>query len=73
MKPVTIKYRPISFIPAYRTVSGSFPQNWGEVSAKQLIAIACVYKNRISDLAFLIGNVSFAHADIETHRRLRTL
>jgi len=53
MKPVTIKYRPIVFIPAYRTVSGSFPQNWGEVSAKQLIAIACVYKNRISDLAFL--------------------
>ncbi len=53
MKPVTIKYRPISFIPAYRTVSGSFPENWGEVSAKQLIAIACVYKKRISDLAFL--------------------
>lgn len=53
MKPVTIKYRPISFIPAYRTVSGNFPQNWGEVSAKQLIAIACIYKNRISDLAFL--------------------
>jgi len=53
MKPVTIKYRPISIISAYRTVSGSFPQNWGEVSAKQLIAVACVYKNRISDLAFL--------------------
>lgn len=53
MKPVTITYRPISFIPAYRTVSGSFPQNWGEVSAKQLIAVACGYKNRISDLAFL--------------------
>lgn len=52
-KPVTIKYRPISFIPAYRTVSGSFPQNWGEVSAKQIIAIACLYKNCISDVAFL--------------------
>ena len=53
MKSFTITYRPISFIPAYRTASGSFPQNWGEVSAKQLIAIACVYKNRISDLLFM--------------------
>ena len=53
MKPVTITYRPLSFLPIYRTVTGSFPQNWGEVSARQLIAIACLYKNRISDIAFI--------------------
>lgn len=58
MKPVTITYYPVMpnlfRHPIFsRTVSGNFPQNWGEVSAKQLIAIACVYKNRISDLAFL--------------------
>jgi len=53
MKSVTITYRPIRFIPFYRTKKGQFPQNWGEITAKQLIAVVCLYKNRITDTAFL--------------------
>lgn len=53
MKSVTIRYRPVKWLPIYRTVAGSFPQNWGDVTAEQLVAIACLYKNRISELLFL--------------------
>jgi hypothetical protein len=53
MKPITIRYRPISFIPVYRTVSGNFPENWNEISAAQLIAISCLYKGGSTDLHFL--------------------
>jgi hypothetical protein len=53
MKSITITYRPIPFLPLYRTVSGSFPANWGEITAPQLIAIACLYKGASTDLRFL--------------------
>ena len=53
MKPVTITYRPLSFLPISRTVTGNFPQNWGDVTPAQLIAIACLYRGSISDVAFL--------------------
>jgi len=53
MIPVNITYRPIRFIPFYREATGKFPQNWGEVNAKQLIAVACMYKKCISEVAFL--------------------
>jgi len=53
MKHIEIRYRPIPFLPFYRTVSGSFPENWGEITAPQLIAIACLYKGGSSDLRFL--------------------
>lgn len=53
MKKLEITYRPIHFLPFHRTVSGSFPKNWGEITAPQLIAIACLYKGGSSDLRFL--------------------
>jgi len=53
MKSITVKYRPITFLPLYRTVTGAFPENWGEISAKQLIAIARLYKNHTTDVEFL--------------------
>lgn len=68
MKPITIRYRPISFIPIYRTLTGKFPKNWGEISAKQLIAIARLYKNHTTDVEFLsamsgIGKRIFKRCD----------
>lgn len=53
MKQITIKYRPIKIIPFNRTIVRNYPQNWGEVNPVQLTAIACLYKNRISDIQFL--------------------
>jgi hypothetical protein len=53
MKPINIRYCPISFIPVYRTVKGNFPENWGEITSRQLISIARLYKAQISDVDFL--------------------
>jgi hypothetical protein len=61
MKSVTITYRPIGFLPLYRTKKGQFPQNWGEITAKQLTSIACLYKNRISDTVFLSRMSGISH------------
>ena len=53
MKKIEIRYRPITFLPFYLTVTGNFPANWGEINAKQLAAIACIYKGASNDLKFL--------------------
>lgn len=53
MKGIRIKYRPFSWIPVYRTVNANFPQNWGEISAGQLLAIVSLGSNKISELKFL--------------------
>lgn len=53
MKPFTIRYRLLPFLPFFRTISGEIPSAWPEVKPKQLIAIASLYKNRISEVNFL--------------------
>ncbi|MBV5313610.1 MAG: hypothetical protein JZU47_09965 [Prolixibacteraceae bacterium] len=53
MKSIKINYRPISWIPVYRTVSANFPQNWGEICVDQLLAIVSLSSGKISELKFL--------------------
>ncbi|MBA4411154.1 MAG: hypothetical protein Q8S54_01560 [Bacteroidota bacterium] len=53
MLKIEVKYRPISWLPFTRKVDSNVPQNWGDVTQEQLIAIACLYKSAISDIAFL--------------------
>ncbi|HAQ20103.1 MAG TPA: hypothetical protein DCR40_12865 [Prolixibacteraceae bacterium] len=53
MLKIEVKYRPISWVPFTRKVDSNVPQNWGDVTQKQLIAIACLYNSAISDVDFL--------------------
>ncbi len=53
MLTIEVKYRPVIWLPFNRKVESKVPQNWGDVSQKQLIAIACLYKSAISDITFL--------------------
>jgi hypothetical protein len=53
MLEIEVKYRPVSWIPFTRKVKTNTPQNWSEVTQKQLIAIACLYNSAISDFGFL--------------------
>jgi len=53
MKTIEIKYHPFSWIPWELTAKGSHPEKWEELTPRQLIAVACTYKGRISDNRFL--------------------
>lgn len=53
MNSIEIKYFPLPLLPWERTVSGSYPEKWEEVSARQLIAIARNIKGEIDNLSFL--------------------
>jgi hypothetical protein len=53
MLKIEVKYRPIRWIPFTRMLKSKVPQNWSEVTQKQLIAISCLYKLAISDVVFL--------------------
>lgn len=53
MLDIQVRYRPISWVPFTRKTISNIPQNWGDVTQKQLIAIACIYKSAISDFDFL--------------------
>jgi hypothetical protein len=53
MLKIEVTYRPFSWLPIIRKVASNVPQNWGDVNHKQLIVITCLYKSRISDIAFL--------------------
>jgi hypothetical protein len=53
MKSIQVKYHPFSRLPWERTAKGSHPENWTELTPRQLIAVACTYKGRISDNRFL--------------------
>lgn len=53
MLTIEVKYRPISWFPFTRKAKSNVPQNWGDVTQEQLIAITCLYKSAISDNAFL--------------------
>jgi len=49
MKTITVEYHPLRWLPWKRKATGSFPQNWGDVQAHHLVAIACMYKQSIGE------------------------
>ncbi|NQU51638.1 MAG: hypothetical protein HQ522_03770 [Bacteroidetes bacterium] len=53
MRKVTIQYRPFRWLKFTRHIIGNFPSKWEETNPKQLIAIACLTKQTISDVQFL--------------------
>ena len=53
MRKVTITYQPFRWFKYTRTVNGNFPSDWNETSANQLIAIASLIQQSISDVEFL--------------------
>lgn len=53
MKKVTITYQPFRWFKYTRTLNGNFPSDWNETSANQLIAIASLIRQSISDVQFL--------------------
>lgn len=53
MKHITIEYPPIPRLKFTRTIKGSFPQTIEELTAKQLIAVACLVKGVITNIDFL--------------------
>ena len=53
MLKIEISYRPVRWFSFTRKVNRTVPQNWDDVTQKQLIAIACIYKSTISDIDFL--------------------
>ena len=59
MIPVTIKYQPISFLKYFRFIERSFPSEWSELSPVQLIAVACLLRESISDISFLSKMTGF--------------
>ena len=53
MLEIEISYRPVCCFPFTRKINSNVPQNWGDVTQEQLIAIACLYKSAISNINFL--------------------
>jgi hypothetical protein len=53
MLEIEVRYRLVRWLPIIRKVASNVPQNWGDLNQEQLIAIACLYKLAISDIAFL--------------------
>jgi len=53
MRKVTIEYQPFRRLKYTRFFTGNFPSEWSETNPKQLIAIACLMKNSISNVQFL--------------------
>ena len=42
MQEITLKYRPLAWLPLERTLRGRFPTAWEELSQEQLIALATI-------------------------------
>ncbi len=53
MKQIDLEYYPYRWLKIKRKVTGHFPQNWGDVQARHLIAIACLYNGTISEMRLL--------------------
>jgi hypothetical protein len=53
MLKIEVRYNPIRWIPFIRKENSNVPQNWSDVTQKQLIAISSLYKSSISDMDFL--------------------
>jgi len=53
MKLVTVVYQPFRLLKFTRKINGNFPQKLEELTAKQIIAVACLAKGAITDIGFL--------------------
>ncbi|HCY41770.1 MAG TPA: hypothetical protein DHV48_10505 [Prolixibacteraceae bacterium] len=53
MISLSIRYQSIPMVPLRKNINGSMPQFWAELSANQLIAVASLSQNAISELKFL--------------------
>jgi hypothetical protein len=53
MKQLTVGYNPYRWINLKRKARGSHPECWNEITSRQLIAVACTYKGKITDIGFL--------------------
>ncbi len=53
MKELTLRYRPFLLIRFYRTISVNYPESWAEINASQLVAIACLYNQALTDVQFI--------------------
>jgi len=53
MKEIKLVYKPVSWLGISRRVTGLHPENWNEVTAAQLIAVASSYQLKISPHKFL--------------------
>lgn len=50
MSDILIKYRPIPFVPLYRTMKRSFPNKWHELSQDQFIYLSVYFENPLPDI-----------------------
>ncbi|MDT8394249.1 MAG: hypothetical protein RQ761_10410 [Bacteroidales bacterium] len=50
MSDILIKYRPIPFVPVYRTLKRSFPDKWHELSQEQFMHLSLYFENPLPDL-----------------------
>jgi hypothetical protein len=60
MSQILIKYRPVPFIPLYRTFRRTFPDKWHNLSREQFIHCARFYENPlpgVEDKIILLKNV----------------
>lgn len=60
MSQILIKYRPVRFIPLYRTLKRTFPDKWQELSREQFTHCARYYENPLpglEDKIILLKNV----------------
>lgn len=53
MNTIEIKYYPLHLIPWHRTVSGTHPEKWEEVTPRQLVAIVKNFRGETDNHAFL--------------------
>lgn len=60
MSDIVIKYRPLPFVPLYRTIKRTFPDKWHDLSQEQFIHCARYYENplpSLEDKIILLKNV----------------
>jgi len=53
MNLITVRYKPISFVPYIRTVTRYCPDRWSDVTLSQFKAFESLHLNKISDVAFI--------------------
>lgn len=69
---LSITYQPFSFLPFSRKLAGSFPSAIGELNPRQLVAVASLTKNAISEnnfLRILTGFSRFTIAKLDAFHR----
>lgn len=53
MKPLTVKYRPLKFLPFFLSVNRLFPEKWDEVTEKQLKAFELFHAEGMAGNEFI--------------------